>query len=175
MDKNANIYVKLQIEKSQKSGNLLLNIHFDKDAPNFSEDKHSISWTPTLDEISFIEETFQMISNYKGHINPYSNEIRHETNPPLEKEEKSSPPVDSTDEPQEFIPESNQEQPTEIEEQEPEENQEEQDKKIFVQANEETIDELIKKRSEDFDDGLIVEADEKTIIDRVLKQKKKKH
>ncbi|RLF29714.1 MAG: hypothetical protein DRN05_01035 [Thermoplasmata archaeon] len=54
----------------------------------------------------------------------------------------------------------------------PSENKKEE--RILVEADKETIDEIIKRKREEMeDDGFLVEADEKTIIDKVLQQKKK--
>ena len=167
MAKNENIFVKLQIEKDQNSGDLTLNIQFDKSAPNFINDKNEIRWSPTLAEIDFIEETFEMISHRKSH----SSNRQYTTNPPPPVETEKPPKLES--EKQQFEPLPKEE---ESKSSSPSSNTEDKDnqQKIFVQANEETIDEVLKRKVGDFDDGLIVEADEKTIIDRVLKQKKRK-
>lgn len=67
MKKNENIHVKLQIGKDENSGELILNIRFDKDTPNFFTDKDVISWCPTIEEINFVNEAFEMISKRKSH------------------------------------------------------------------------------------------------------------
>jgi hypothetical protein len=67
MKKNDKIFVKLQIEKDESSGELMLNIHFDKDTPNFVTDKDVISWCPTIEEINFVNEAFEMISKGKNY------------------------------------------------------------------------------------------------------------
>lgn len=66
MKKNENIYVKLQIEKDGDSGKLTLNVHFDKDTANFHTDKNVLSWCPTIEEIDFVNEAFEMISKCKS-------------------------------------------------------------------------------------------------------------
>ena len=66
MKKNENIHVKLQIEKDRNSGKLTLNVHFDKDTPNFYTDKNVLSWCPTIEEIDFVNEAFEMISKCKS-------------------------------------------------------------------------------------------------------------
>jgi hypothetical protein len=163
MTKNENIFVKLQIEKSQSSGDLMLNIQFDKSAPNFSSDKNEICWSPTLEEIDFIEETFEMISNRKCRTSWESKTTAdtQQNTPPLESDSQNSTPTTKEEEPEQESPPS------------PSETTEDKHK-MFVEANEEAIDEVIKRRTGDVDDGLIVEADEKTIIEKVLKQKKRK-
>jgi hypothetical protein len=57
MGKDENIYVKL-----------VLDVHFDKKAPNFHMDNDMISWCPTVEEIRFINESIQKISQH--HWNP---------------------------------------------------------------------------------------------------------
>lgn len=66
MRKSDNIFVKLQIEKDENSGELILNIHFEKDTPNFFTDKDVISWCPTIEEINFVNEAFELIAKNKG-------------------------------------------------------------------------------------------------------------
>lgn len=66
MNKNNNIFVKIQIEKDKNSGDLALSVRFDKDTPNFFKDKDAVSWCPTLEEINFVNEAFEMVSNRKN-------------------------------------------------------------------------------------------------------------
>ncbi|MBU0498426.1 MAG: hypothetical protein KKC68_06195 [Candidatus Thermoplasmatota archaeon] len=54
MKRDDNIYVKL-----------VLDVHFDKDAPNFYVDDKVISWCPTPEEITFINESVQKISQHQ--------------------------------------------------------------------------------------------------------------
>jgi hypothetical protein len=53
MGKDDNIYVKL-----------VLDVHFDKNAPNFHMDSDMISWCPTVEEIGFINDSIQKISQH---------------------------------------------------------------------------------------------------------------
>jgi hypothetical protein len=46
--------------------------------------------------------------------------------------------------------------------------------KIFVQADEKTIDEVLKRKKTSAEEEIIIESGEKTLIDKVLRQKKKK-
>jgi hypothetical protein len=62
MKKPENIYVSLQLRKDQTSGGLLLDIHFNKDAPNFAVDDDNVSWCPTIEELDFISEVFDLIA-----------------------------------------------------------------------------------------------------------------
>ena len=82
MRKHDNIFVKLQIEKDRNSGELTLNIQFDKDTPNFFTDKNVISWCPTIEEINFLNEAFELISKRKGNkqkkMNVYEKDAHEE-------------------------------------------------------------------------------------------------
>jgi hypothetical protein len=76
MKKTENIYVSLQLEKDQTSGDLLLYIQFDRTAPNFFIDKNDINWCPTIEELDFISEAFKMVAKGKrqmqGKIGEYN-------------------------------------------------------------------------------------------------------
>jgi len=61
MRKPENIYVSLQLNKDDTSGELLLNIQFDQNAPNFFNDKNNVSWCPTIEELDFVSEAFGML------------------------------------------------------------------------------------------------------------------
>ena len=69
MKRPDNIYVSLQLDKDQDSGELVLNIHFDKNAPNFFTDKGTICWYPTTEELDFVSEAFDAIARGK-HYQP---------------------------------------------------------------------------------------------------------
>lgn len=62
MKKPENIFVSLQLKKDQASGGLLLDIHFNKEAPNFSIDQDTVSWCPTIEELDFIAEVCGLIT-----------------------------------------------------------------------------------------------------------------
>jgi len=65
MKKPDNIYVSLQLEKDESSGEMQLCIQFDRNAPNFFADKNLISWNPTIEELDFVSEAFSMIAEGK--------------------------------------------------------------------------------------------------------------
>ena len=67
MKKQENIYVSLQLDKDVASGEIVLNIEFDRNAPNFFTNKNTISWCPTNEELDFINEAFRMLSKRKHH------------------------------------------------------------------------------------------------------------
>jgi hypothetical protein len=85
MKKPENIYVSLHLEKDEISGELLLNIQFDKNAPNFSTDKNMISWCPSIEELDFVSEAFEMLAKGKHHKQERSKESQHQES--LTKEE----------------------------------------------------------------------------------------
>ncbi len=62
MKKQENIYVSLQLGKDSTSGEIVLNIQFDQNAPNFFVNKNAISWCPTNEELDFINEAFGLFS-----------------------------------------------------------------------------------------------------------------
>lgn len=62
MEKKENLFIKVQLEKEQYSGRLMINIYFDKNAPNFFLTNNTINWYPTMDELSFINETFTLLN-----------------------------------------------------------------------------------------------------------------
>ena len=59
--KNENVFISLQIQKDMESKKLLLRVHFDKNARNFSITNETIVWCPTCDEIDFITEVSELI------------------------------------------------------------------------------------------------------------------
>ena len=69
MKKNENLYIKLGLEKDQLSNELVLNIEFDTNAPNFSKDKDVVSWRPSSDEWAFANEAFEILLNGQNQKN----------------------------------------------------------------------------------------------------------
>ncbi|MBN1861641.1 MAG: hypothetical protein JW840_09300 [Candidatus Thermoplasmatota archaeon] len=65
MRKQENIYVSLQLDKDASSGEIVLNIQFDRNAPNFFTNKNTLSWSPTNEELEFINEAYGMLSKKK--------------------------------------------------------------------------------------------------------------
>ena len=89
MGKNGNIFVKLHIEKDRNSGELTLNVCFDKDTPNFFKDKDAISWCPTIEEIDFVNEAFEMISSRKNRKHEKTDNENNKIDTHVEKESKN--------------------------------------------------------------------------------------
>ena len=158
MENQDRIFVKIQIEKNPDSGELRIRTHFDPEAPNFFQDKDDISWCPTPQEIAFLNETFELIPHYKGkesHLFNRRNEENIEDVKVTETETSISETVENKEKEVEF---------------EPVIKKKEQNGRIIVTSDVNTIDEAIRKKE---DSTEFIEANEETIIDRVLKQKKK--
>lgn len=65
MKKQENTYISLQLEKDVASGELMIMIQFDRNAPNFFTNKNMISWCPTSEELNFINEAFGTLTKAK--------------------------------------------------------------------------------------------------------------
>ena len=61
MNKNENIYIKLEIGRDPMTGILNLMTRFDPNAPNFIKDENGFSWSPTKEEREFLNEAFDML------------------------------------------------------------------------------------------------------------------
>jgi len=81
MRKPENIYVSLQLYKDDISREMLLNIQFDRDAPNFFINTDSISWCPTIEEQDFVSEAFGMLSKRKRQRQDQMDESDHQESP----------------------------------------------------------------------------------------------
>jgi hypothetical protein len=170
MKKNENIFISLQIQKDLESKGLLLSVQFDKNAPNFSTERDSISWCPTCDEIDFIAEAFELIGTVKC-------------------QEKAEEEPQNTRIPSEEITMDYSHRSSEIRIAPLEDDMaievteglgssrirnKENDERIFVQADEKKIDEILKRKKPVAKQDYVTESGEKTLIDRMIKQKKKK-
>ena len=67
MKKNEELYIKINLEKNTDSGEIMLNIQFDNNAPNFTKEKDVISWNPSVEEWAFVNEVFEIISKGQGY------------------------------------------------------------------------------------------------------------
>lgn len=74
MKKQENIYVSLQLDKDITSGELVVNIQFDRNAPNFFTNKNAISWAPTTEELAFINEAYGLLSKSKHQRQSHTDE-----------------------------------------------------------------------------------------------------
>lgn len=170
MAKNDHIYITLQIEKKLETKALVLSIHFDTNAPNFSTENEIMNWNPTSDELDFISEVFDLVKrrtsqqtmNEEGELTTPDDEKTFDYQTHHSSEIRITPPSDSVIEVA-IDPDSTQHiKKTEI------------DEKIFIQADEKKIDEIIKRKKSGFNEEYVIESGEKSRIDRMLKQKKKK-
>src|SRR5690606_36471124 len=89
MKKNDNIFISLQIQKDTESKGLCLSVQLDRHAPNISLGNETINWYPTVDEIDFIAEAFELM----GGNTPIHRSAREEPR------EITIPPQDETEEP----------------------------------------------------------------------------
>jgi hypothetical protein len=80
MKKQENIYVSLQLDKDAPSGEIVLHVQFDRNAPNFFTNKNTISWCPTNEELEFINEAFGMFSKHKHQRHTSPDKEIEETN-----------------------------------------------------------------------------------------------
>jgi len=174
MDKNENVFIKLQIEKDHSSGDLMLILNFDKNAPNFLMDKDTIRWSPTSEELDLVMETYEITSKKKNRVERYDEEVRNAI-PYPHSDDKTE--VSLSDEPSErkiatFEPLEGdigfKESPSEsvLDKKDDEE-------KIFVQVDEKTIDAALKRESVGVGEALILDEDDKSIIDEMLKKRGK--
>ena len=171
MPKNENIFVRLQIEKDLQTKALALNVRFEKDAPNFSIDEYGICWLPTLEEIDFIVEAFGMLSQNKSFNTKCSDEVTNKK-PLPHPTPKTEEPVHSPYEKIAVTASTTTESTTESAyEYHP--KQSNNMEKIFVQADEHTIDEALKRRKVEEED-YVANPNDRSVLDKVLKQKKKK-
>jgi len=191
MDKNENVFIKLQIEKNHSSGDLILVLNFDKNAPNFSMDKDTIRWSPTFEELDLVMETYEITSKKKNRVKSYDEEVRNiipfphsddktevslsdepserkiATFEPLEenidfKESPSESVLDKKDDEEEIFVQVGEKTS------DPVLDRKDDEEEIFVQVGEKTPDPVLDRK----DDGkeIFVQVDEKT-IDATLKRK----
>lgn len=171
MKKNENIFISLQIQKDTESKGLHLSVQFDQNAPNLSLENEAITWNPTADEIDFIAEAFELI----GGNNKIQRKIIEDP------QEITIPPEE---EPPERTLRSSEIRiaplPNDMALEETEEvgssrlKKKDSEDSIFIQADEKKIDEILKRKKPVVKDEYATDSGEKTIIDRMLKQKKKK-
>jgi hypothetical protein len=172
MENAHNIFVKLQIGKDHQSGNLVLSINFDKNAPNFSIDKSAVIWIPTGEEIEFILETYETISQNKRSSERHFDEKEMTFSPP-EKIQKKDKQQSSESRIAMFEPVQEDRENNTVSSGDDEEKKE-TDKKIFIQADEETIDEVLRRKNIDIDKECVALAEDKQAIDRMVKKREKK-
>lgn len=174
MKKNENIFISLGLQKDIESKSLLLSVQFDRNAPNFFEDNQVISWSPTIDELDFINEAFELMG--KNHVkckrpepeNEETKEVDNTTE--FEKAQYSHRSSEIRIAP---LPNN---MSLEVEENlgSSQINKADDEERIFIQADEKKIDEILKRKKQITKQTSDTDSDEKTFIDRMMKQKKKK-
>jgi len=170
MKKNENISISLQVQRDKESKSLFLSVQFDKTAPNFSIDNESVTWYPTCDEIDFIADAIHLIGENKTKENIVEEkntfEPSHEigsTAPSIRNSEIRIPPLtDDT-----MIELTANSETVQSKKNEPEE-------RIFVQADDKKIDEILKRRKAKIEKEYATDSEEKSMMDRMIKQKRKK-
>jgi hypothetical protein len=171
MKRNENIYISLEIQKDLDLKGLLLSIQFDRNAPNFHQESETISWCPTSDELDFITEAFGIIGSNKIPI-PEKEEVQQETEIPSELDRSDYSHRSSEIR---IAPLPNNMSIEETEESETAYSKEKElDEKVFIQADERKIDEILKRKKQMARDQDTQDTDEKAYVDKLMKQKKKR-
>jgi len=171
MKRNENIFISLEIQKDLDLKGLSLSIQFDRNAPNFHQENETISWRPTSDELDFITEAFGIIGGNKIPV-PEKEEVQQETEIPSEFDRSDyshrSSEIRIAPLPNNMgIEETEDSETTYSKEEEPEE-------KVFIQADERKIDEILKRKKQMAKVQDAQDTDEKAYIDKLMKQKKKR-
>jgi hypothetical protein len=170
MKKNENISISLQIHRDFESKGFFLSVQFNKNAQNFSIEDDIIIWNPTSDEIDFIADAFRLIGENKDKRKTSEDSTTTQPSadtPPMESPLHSSeiriPPL-TDDVVMDIMTGS----------QTGQQKKNATEEKIFVQADDKKIDEILRRRKPGISEEFIIDSEEKNIIDRMLKQKKKK-
>jgi len=149
MADSENVNIKLELSRDKSTGKLSLMVRFDTKADNLIVEKDTYAWLPTLEEIELINEAFGIFPKEKTITAVPSPEKIIEKH--LEKPATKEEPEKKED--------SNVEDSKEVEDKPSEKEKD---------PVEDTIERYKKEDGE-----LLKEADEHTIIDKVLKEKKK--
>jgi hypothetical protein len=171
MKRNENIFISLEIQKDLDLKGLLLSIQFDRNAPNFHQENETISWCPTIDELDFITEAFGIIGGNKIPI-PEKEEVQQESEIPSELDRSDyshrSSEIRIAPLPNNMSLEETDETETSYS------REKEQEEKVFIQADERKIDEILKRKKQMARVQDDQDNDEKAYIDKLMKQKKKR-
>ena len=170
MKKNENIYISLQIQKDLESKKLMLSVQFDKNAPNVLTEHETIVWHPTCDEIDFIAEVFELIGGVR-----YPQKVNEKPQNTTTISEDIT--VDSSQHSSDMrIPHLEDDIALEVraDVRSSRIHDKEGNENIFFQADEKKIDEILIRKKLVPKEDCVIESGKKTLIDRMLKQKKKK-
>ena len=170
MKKNENIYISLELQKDLESKGLLLSVQFDRNAPNFLQENEMFNWIPTRDELDFISEAFELIGNNtvpaKKKEETHDTEISSDMDAPAYSHRSSELRIAP-------LPNNMTIEVTEGLESSHVKNRLDEEK-IFIQADERKIDEILKRKKNASKHQYADDSDDKAIIDKMIKQKKKK-
>jgi hypothetical protein len=170
MKKNENILISLQIQKDMESKKLLLSVHFDKNARNFSIKNETIVWCPTCDEIGFIAEVSKLIEGVK-----YPEKVIQTPQTPITSSEETTSDYSHDSSEIRIAPIENDrtiEVTADLGSSHITNN--ENNEKIFFQTDEKKIDEILNRKKQIVKEDYVIKSGEKIFLDQMLKQKKKK-
>jgi hypothetical protein len=171
MKRSENIFIALEIQKDMDSKGLILSIQFDRNAPNFHQENEVISWCPTSDELDFITEAFQMIGGNTLQL-PQKEEPPEVEEAPLEVERTTYSHRSSEIR---IAPLPNNMGLEDVEEvADPHSRDRDLDEKVFIQADEKKIDEILKRKKNLAKEKESEDDADKALIDRMMKPKKKR-
>ncbi|KYK24082.1 hypothetical protein AYK25_01990 [Thermoplasmatales archaeon SM1-50] len=175
MRENENIFISLEIRKNAESKGLMLSVQFDTKAPNFFQEDETFTWSPTYDELYFIKEAFALMGGNQV-------QLREKEEPQEEESEDidTSFGMDKTDYSHRsseirIAPLPNEvalEVPEDVKSSNLKNNAEEE--KIFIQADEKKIDEILHRKKQATKKKFQPNPNAKTMLDKMMKQKKKK-
>jgi len=180
MGKDNSIYIKIEITRDKKTGELNIVARFDKKAPNFYEEKDSFYWIPTQEEKDLLNDSFDLMPTTDNLPSLNKIEIKSIPKPENIETEKTEPektetPKIETPTPQVEIkpsPPIERPQPETTTPETPQQELSEEEKTKIKNADDQAIENALKRHMGEKDEDM-VQADEQTIIDRVLKEKKK--
>jgi hypothetical protein len=170
MKKNENIFVSLEIQKDVETKSLLLSVIFDRNAPNFFMENEAIRWLPTIDELDFIKEAFELVGGNQVPLKEVEEPQEIDDSTELDSTEYSHRSSEIRIAP---LPNNMTLEVTENLKSSSLKNKEDEER-IFIQADEKKIDEILKRKKIAQKQQLEKDSDDKTLIDRMMKQKKKK-
>lgn len=190
MKRNENIFIALEIQKSVESKGLGLSVQFDRNAPNFLEEKGLIRWCPTSDELDFISEAFALVGGNPVQFPEKEDETEEEEVVEQEQEEETSSEEEQEEDLSSEVEQSSYSHrsseiriaplPNNLTIEETEDRRptyakdRDSEEKVFIQADEKKIDEILKRKKQMAREQHTQDSEDKTIIERMMKQKKKK-
>ncbi|MBN1860440.1 MAG: hypothetical protein JW840_03145 [Candidatus Thermoplasmatota archaeon] len=170
MKKNENIFVSLEIQKDMETKGLFLSVQFDRNAPNFFQENETITWLPTNDELHFLNEAFDLIGTTTLQMKTIEETPEADNSSGIESTDYShrSSEIRIAPLPNDLTLEVDEEaESSRVRNRDDEE-------KIFIQADEKKIDEILKRKKHAVRQKNNDDSEDKALVERMLKQKKKK-